>query len=101
MYYVVTYSTDMRNKQTQIKKFTSEKAAIRFAKIDNGNFTYADPESARNWHHTFKKVYEFSGRLDKKWIDKEKTYSSPTYPCTENDAIHSYLYRFAQEVELS
>ena len=101
MYYVVTYSTDLRNKQTQIKKFTSEKAAIKFAKIDNGNFTYADPESARNWHHTFKRVYEYPGRMDRKWIDKEKTYSSPTYPCTENDAIHSYLYRFAQEIKLS
>lgn len=98
MLYVVTYSTDLRCKQTKIRKFTSKKRALEFAKSNSGDFTYDNPELEKNYHHTFSKVYDYPGRIDMKWIKKEMGYATSTYPCTENDAIHSYLYKYGLEI---
>lgn len=47
MYYVISQSTDLRSPNTVVKKFTSIIAAKKWAKIDNGKYTYSDPEAVK------------------------------------------------------
>lgn len=98
MYYGVFQSTDLRDRRTQIKKFSSLKAALKWKEIDNGLFTHDDPDAARNHHHSFKYIYEYHGRIDKK--DKIFQYNgTSTYPCTENDKLATYLYKYGTEIK--
>lgn len=98
MYYVISQSTDLRYRDTEIKKFTSKISAIKFSKINSGNFTHENPEAVMNYHHTFKYVYEFSGRIPKKEINKIMSHSSRDYPVYEKDAIARYIYEHGKEV---
>lgn len=99
MYYGVSQSTDMRCKNTIIKKFTSEKALKKWLSYGSGGYTYKDPEQAQNYHHTFKHGYELYGRMDKKNpIFKDK--GSPTYPRYETDNIAYYLEEYGTRIEL-
>lgn len=97
MYYGVSQSTDMRCKNTIIKKFTSINALKKWLSYGSGNYTYGDPDAARNYHHTFKYGYELSGRMDKKnSIFKDK--GSPTYPRYEADNVAIYLSTYGKEI---
>lgn len=97
MYYGIEQSTDMRDKRTVIKKFSSKASLIKWMK-NSGGFTYDDPESARNYHHTFREGYELKGRVDKKdkiFMDR----GSPTYPRSDNDNLANYLYVYGVEIK--
>lgn len=97
MYYGVEQSTDMRDKRTVIKKFSSKVSLIKWMR-NSGGYTYDDPEAARNYHHTFREGYELKGRVDKK--DKIfNEHGSPTYPRNYNDNLAHYLYEYGLEVE--
>jgi hypothetical protein len=95
MFYGVEQSTDMRCRNTVIKKFTSQKALENWMKT-SGGFTYADPESARNWHKTFRRGYEFKGRMDYNH-PIFKDFGSPTYPNHRDDQIAYYLSQYAMK----
>lgn len=98
MFYGVKQSTDMRNKQTEVKKFKTETALKKWLSYGGGNFTYDDPEEARNYHHSFKSGYELNGRINKKdRIFQQK--GSRDYPKSNNDKIASYLYVYGRSVE--
>lgn len=97
MYYGVEKSTDMRDKRTVIKKFSSKTALLKWMK-NSGGFTHDDPESARNYHHTFREGYELNGRINK----KDKIFNNrgtPTYPRNYNDNLASYLYVYGVEIK--
>lgn len=97
MLYGVEQSTDMRCKKTVIKKFTSKTQALKW-KENSGKFTYDDPGAARNWHHTFRELYELEGRINK----KDSIFSnrgSYTYPRNTNDNIANYLYVYGFKVK--
>ncbi len=65
MYYGISQSTDLREPQTKVKKFTSKRAALKWAET-SGYLTHGEHADAmRNHHHTFRKVYDFKGRLPK------------------------------------
>ena len=66
MYYGVEQSTDLRNQRTVIKKFTSIKSLYKWLDQCNNDYTYADPEGARNWHRTIREGYELCGHINKK-----------------------------------
>lgn len=97
MFYGISQSTDMRCKNTIVKKFTSERALKRWLGYGSGNYTYEDPEQARNYHHTFKYGYEFHGRVDKK-DPIFKDFGSSTYPRTTNDNLASYIYQHGRKI---
>jgi hypothetical protein len=97
MLYGVEKSTDLRNPDVKIKKFTSKKALKKWLE-NSGNYTYNDPEAARNYHRTFRYAYEFHGRMDKKHpIFKEV--GTPTYPMSENLRIYYYLNEYGMELK--
>ena len=97
MYYGIKKSTDLRSPNTEVKKFTSQRAALAWKAIGNGTYTYADPEGARNYHRTFKEVYELCGRVDKKHpIFKDR--GSRDYPRNDSDNLASYIYEYGHEV---
>lgn len=97
MYYGVEQSTDMRDKRTVIKKFSSKASLIKWMK-NSGGFTYDDPESARNYHRTFREGYKLDGRVNKK--DKIFMESgTPTYPRNDKDNLATYLYKYGSEVK--
>lgn len=96
MYYGVEQSTDLRDRRTVIKKFTTERSLNKWME-KSGEFTYADPESARNYHHTFRYGYYLNGRIDKKnSIFKES--GTSTYPLREADKVANYLYKYGEEI---
>lgn len=101
MYYGIEQSTDLRRPNTVVKKFTSRKAAIAWkdAPGKNGRSTFADPEGARNWHHTFRQVYEIHGRIDRKHpVFKDR--GTSTYPRCEADNLASYIAAHGEAVKL-
>lgn len=97
MFYGVERSTDMRCPMTQIKKFTSKKSLQKWIELKSGNYTYADPKSAQNYHRSFRYGYELVGRIDKK-SPIFKDFGSPTYPRTQNDNIYYYLCEYGTEI---
>lgn len=98
MIYGVEQSTDQRCPRTEIKKFSSEKQAMKWKNKDNGKLTYADPEGARNYHHTFKSIYYLEGRIDKKDSIMNNE-GSRDYPRNTNDNIAFYLYKYGEEIK--
>lgn len=96
MYYGVEQSTDLRNKQTVIKKFSSNKGLLNWMQ-NSGNFTYPDPESARNYHHTYRYGYILLGRIDKK-DPIFKDFGTRTYPNNYEDQIATYLYKYGKSM---
>jgi len=99
MFYGVEQSTDLRNPQTVVKKFRSKSQALRWRGEPgkSGRSTFADPEGARNWHHTFRRVYELVGKVDRKHpVFKDR--GTSTYPRCDADNLASYLYLFGEEV---
>lgn len=100
MYYGIEQSTDLRCPNTVVKKFTSRKAAIAWkdAPGKSGRTTYGDPEGARNWHHTFRHVYELRGRVDRK-SSVFKDRGTSTYPRNDADNMATYLYIAGNEVK--
>ena len=51
-YYGIEQSTDSRCPQTRVKRLSNRATAERYAAMGT-RLTYADPDVARNWHHTF------------------------------------------------
>ena len=97
MYYGISQSTDLRSPNTEVKKFTSKKAALSWQAIGNGAYTYGDPRGARNYHHTFNRVYELCGRIDKKH-PIFKDCGSRDYPRNNLDNLAYYIYKYGHEV---
>ena len=96
MLYGIEQSTDMRCKRTVVKKFSSLSALKKWLE-NSGGYTYSYPDSANNWHHTFRSGYELIGRIDK----KHKLFhdnGTPTYPRNEQDKLASYIQMFGTEV---
>lgn len=98
MYYVIEQSTDMRCKNTKIRKFRSVKSAKQYAS-HGGFYTHDNPEEARNYHHTFREVYEFCGRMNAKILSEYKNTGTSFYPVSDNDAIAKYLWKYGKEIE--
>lgn len=100
MFYGIEQSTDLRCRNTIIKKFSTKNALLKWMNLPNtsGRFTYADPEGARNYHHSFRYGYDLKGRIDKK-DPIFKDYGTSTYPKRVNDQIASYLYKYASEIK--
>jgi hypothetical protein len=87
----------MRCPDTKVKKFTSKTQLEKWMLV-SGDFTHTDPAAARNYHHTFRYGFEYSGRINKKDpIFKDR--GSPTYPRNENDNLYSFLYQYGRKVE--
>jgi hypothetical protein len=94
-YYGVEQSTDLRNRRTVIKRFTSIKSLNKWLG-GGGGFTYEDPEAAQNYHRTLRYGYEYCGRINK----NDKIFSekgSNMYPRNYNDNLATYLYMYAKE----
>ena len=98
MFYGIEQSTDSRNQRTRIEKFRSETALRKWMGVNNGGFTYGDPDSARNHHRTFRYGYELDGRIDKK-DDIFKDTGTSTYPRTNSDNLATYIRRHGWEVK--
>jgi len=102
MIYGIEQSTDLRYPGTRIRKFSSEKAALKW-KSRGGGYTHTDPDSVRNWHHTIRRVF----RMPPGWrppsrakLRKEaKEKSTPSYPRNENDVLAAYIEGQGMEVE--
>ncbi|MBD5641851.1 MAG: hypothetical protein HDQ91_05485 [Desulfovibrio sp.] len=84
---------------TKVRKFSSLNAAMRFARIGSGNYTYKDPEAARNWHHTFNSVWELKGRINRRdpiFSDR----GTSCYPRNDADNLAAYIQRNGEEIPL-
>lgn len=98
MFYGVEQSTDLRDRRTNIVKFKSETALKKWLSLGQCKLTYSDPDAARNHHHTLKYGYELARRVDRK--DPIFKYSgTSTYPCTQEDNLVNYLYKYGTEIE--
>ena len=96
MYYGIEQSTDMRCPRTVVKKFRSENALRKWMQ-GGGNFTYADPDSARNHHRSFRSGSEYKGRIDKK--DKIfSNYGTRDYPKNDTDNLAFYIQKYGREL---
>jgi len=98
MFYGVSQSTDQRCKNTIIKKFTTENALKKWLSNGSGEYTYKDPVSANNFHHTFKYGYELYGRIRKK-DPIFQDHGSSFYPRTELDNIVYYLEKYGTRID--
>ena len=97
MFYGIEQSTDLRCPLTVIKKFTTIKPLLKWMENEI-RLTYADPESAGNYHHTIRYGYELRGRINKKdpiFLDR----GTSTYPQNNADNMATYLRRNGEEVE--
>lgn len=98
MFYGIEQSTDLRDRRTAVKKFASESALRRWIGNGGGELTYADPESARNWHHTFREGYELVGRIDR----KSRIFSdvgTRDYQRCAADNLAAYINKFGTPVK--
>lgn len=99
MFYGIEQSTDLRCPRTVVKKFASESALKLWLNGGGGEFTYADPESARNWHRTFREGYELNGRIYR----KHKVFSdvgTRDYPRCAADNLAAYIHKFGTRVKM-
>lgn len=96
MFYGIEQSTDLRCPQTEVIKFHDEKELRKWMER-SGGYTYDDPDSARNHHHTYRYGYEHIGRIDKKH-PAFKAKGSGFYPMTDADRLANYLRRTASEL---
>ena len=105
MYYVISQSTDDRCPRTTVYKTSSiANAKKRYSLIKKeldkrDGFTYFDPDSAKNWHHTLVYLYELKGRVNQK--DPIFLYrGSSTYPVLYNDNMFRYIREYGEEIEI-
>lgn len=98
MYYGISQSTDLNHPHTVVKKFTSLRAAHAWAKIGNGDYTYKDPEVAKNWHVTLKEVWEIHGRINKKDPIFQKR-GTPCYPRSDAYNLADYIMTYGWKVD--
>lgn len=62
-----------------------------------GTRCWMNAMEVRNYHRTFKEVYELCGRVDKKHpIFKDR--GSRDYPRSSSDNLASYIYKYGHEV---
>lgn len=96
MYYGIEQSTDMRNRKTVIRKFSTESKLKKWME-GGGGYTYGDPDSARNHHRSFREGYILNGRVDKKDpIFKDR--GTRDYQRCHDDNLASYIMRNGVEV---
>lgn len=96
MFYGVQQSTDMRYPMTKIKKFTAIKALRKWIK-NTGDYTYDDPEQARNYHRDFRYGYELKERINKK-DPIFNDLGTRDYPQNDNDRMANYLYKYGDKI---
>lgn len=98
MFYGIEQSTDSRNQKTVIKKFPSQKSLEKWMNEKSGEYSYTCPESAKNYHRTFRYGYEYAGRIDK----KDRTFSNsgtPTYPRNQKDNLATYIWKYGKAIK--
>ncbi len=97
MFYGIAQSTDMRDPDTYIIKFTAKSALFKWMR-GGGDYTHSDPAAARNYHRTFRRGYELQGRIDKRdaiFGDR----GSHTYPRNEKDNLAYYIKKYGRELD--
>lgn len=99
MYYGIERSTDLRDPQTVVKKFTTLNSLKRWVNAKRFVTTHTNPEVARNWHHTLRYGYELRGRIDKRDDFFMETGTS-TYPLTTIDKLGNYIRYYGKEIEI-
>ena len=97
MIYGVEQSTDIRERRTKIVKFKSEASARKWKQTKSGNFTYDNPEEARNYHKTFRELYILDGKIDKKDSIFHQQGTS-TYPRSYEDNLAMYIWKYGKEL---
>lgn len=99
--YGIEQSTDSRAPRTKVIRSRSAQGMREWAD-GGGGFTYPDPEGARNFHHSFRSLWE----MPKGWrkpsraalskMAREK--SSRDYPRNETDALADIIALEGTEV---
>ncbi len=93
-YALTEKSTDMRDPRSVVKFTTSRREAVAWLKR-SGGFTHADPVAARNYHHTFREVYEIpSGwrKPSQRELDlRARKDATPTYPRNSTDVLRGIV----------
>jgi hypothetical protein len=96
-YAVVESSTDLRCPDSRVRFYTSL-AKARADAAQGGDYTHDDPETARNWHHTFRTIYALPSGWRKPTAAMlarlAQAASTTTYPRTVQDAL-AYVIRCA------
>lgn len=98
MFYGIEQSTDLRARRTVVKKFSSESALRRWIGNGGGEFTYTDPDMARNWNRTFRDGYELNGRVDRKNMIFSAI-GTRDYPRCAADNLAAYIHNFGTQVK--
>jgi hypothetical protein len=98
----IEQSTDLRDRRTALKKFSSVKAAEKWKNHeDNGKLTHGEhAEVQRNYHHSFRTVYEVDARrITKSYINKliSETRHS-IYQLSTNDAKARIIQKIGVEL---
>jgi len=91
--YGIEQSTDMRDKRTIIKTFSSESTALKWKEY-SGHLTHGEnAEVQKNYHHTFRCVYVLVGRLPTpKSIEKIRSeWRHSIYAKSVNDVKADYI----------
>ncbi len=103
MIYGIEESTDMRDPRTVIKKFTSVQSAKRWC-ANSGKFTHDNPETAQNYHHTFRTIYQspLGWRLpSKKQIELEVRHNMGSiYSPSTNKVIATHIHTNCSKIDI-
>ena len=98
-YALVSRSTDMRCPATSVR-FTESKRCALVWRASGGEFTHADPDAARNHHHTLRTAYVVPTGWRKppsQALARSATaMSSGDYPRTLADALLASLGRMEE-----
>jgi hypothetical protein len=108
MIYGIEQTTDMRDPDTKIRKFSSLRQAERWAK-DSGGFAWNGAVGSevrptmQNFHRRMRAIYQ----MPHSWRPPSKRElgaiayrnSTSTYPCRRIDALASAIYRDGEEVQ--
>ncbi len=97
MYYGISQSTDLRAPDTEVKKFTSKRVALKWAE-KSGYLTHGDwADEVRNHHHTFRKVFQFKGRLPK--FKSEDRYTHGMYARSAESLKAIYIQENGEQIK--
>ena len=107
MIYGIEQTTDLRNRETKVEKFSSMAKAIKWGKR-GGAFAWngasrsdIDPQT-QNWHRRLRSIYQmpYGWRPPSRTkLDEvvQKSYSS-TYYCSRHDALANAVIKDGEEI---
>lgn len=97
MYYGIEQSTDMRDRRTAVRKFSSLSGLQKWIK-NSARFTHDDPAGANNFHRTFRSGFELDGRIDK--TDPIfKGRGTSAYPLSAETKKARHISQYVKEIE--